>query len=683
MHAHHIKIGIDVGGTFTDFVLVESASRIIHHKQPSTPQDPSQAVLDGFDAVVSRIGVRPEDVRVIAHGTTIGLNAIIQARGARTGLVVSRGNRDILQIGRCKIPDPLNIFSHPSPALVRREHVIESELRINRIGNCRPILDSDIDVLAGSFREHDVEAAAVVLTNAYLRPEVEVELADRLAERLGYSVTASCDIWPEIREYERAVVAVMNAYITPLMNRYLSSVEEGLAKRGFSGRLLITTSNGGILPVSLAYKRPVDTLLSGPAAGVVAAAHEARNRQQGGIITVDVGGTSSDMSVITDGQAESSNRAHISGYPMFMPVVSVSAIGAGGGSIVHVDDFGVLKVGPDSAGANPGPICYGRGGIQPTITDCYLVCGFLSPDQRLGGSVRLSIEAARKALALIGGRLGYDPSEAAEQTAWAAIRIATAKMATELRKGLAERGLDQNSYRLVPFGGAGPVQAALLAEEAGLKAVSIPSAPGTYCAMGAVTSDLKRDFARTIRKRLDGSLSSHLISVRDALLADARQWLEGERDIVRREVYEFKAAMRYQGQSYELWLSPDEDLFTRGDEAFIEAFHLLHQHQYGFSDSKAAVEIMLLQLTAIGQLDEVAVETSQSFTSPVADGTTRRVYFGQWMEAAVREREKLPPGTGLMGPAIISQRDTTSIIPIGWFGQIERNGTLVLMRNNA
>lgn len=685
-----IRIGVDVGGTFTDFVLIDPKTGRLHmHKEPSTPDDPARAVAAGFTAIVEQARVATGSVQLLAHGTTIGLNAIIQRRGARTALVVSPGHRDILELGRCKMRDPLNFFDAKERPLVPRSHVIETAFRLDARGrvSIRPTREA-IATLARSLRALNVDSVAIAITNAYLAPEVETAFAAALGRRLeGVSITTASGIWPEIREYERAMVGLMNAYIAPLMQRYFAAVESQLAARGFRGKLHITTSNGGTVSVATARERPIDTVLSGPAAGVVATARFADVFAERSAITVDMGGTSSDMAVVTDAEVEYSLRAHAGDFPLFMPVVSVSAIGAGGGSILKVDEFGVLKVGPESAGAYPGPACYDRGGGHAAVTDCYVVCGWISAGTRLAGQVALSGDLARGALDAIAERLGYTGPEAAERAAWAALKVATAKMAAELQKALAMRGIDPSGYALIPFGGAGPTQAAMLAAEARLDAIVVPKSPGTFCALGAVLADLKRDFSRTIRRTVsgDGSAAATLAGAAGELRAEARGWLDREVELLVDADYRVVADMRYAGQSYEIPVDLSHLVDGPPDDAALTyAFHREHARVYGFTDERAAAEITSLRVTANGRLAHADLASLRSEFPSTRSAPRRRIYFdGRWLDAAVVDRSTLVAGDAIRAPAVVEQPDTTTVVPDGWLARVDDHGNLVLHRERA
>ena len=414
------RVGIDVGGTFTDLVLADAATgALTFFKEPSVPDDPSTAVERGLQGIIARAGIAPDAIDLVVHGTTLGLNTIIQRKGATLALVVSRGNRDVLEIGRSRMPDSYDFRSQKEEPLVPRDMVFEIDARMTADGTIetRPA-QAEIEALAQTLVDRKVDAVAVMLLNAYVDGTLEREVAAALRDALpGVLVTESAALWPEIREFERALVATLNAYIHPQVDGYLARLRERMDAIDVKAPLYITASNGGTLGVESARNRPIDTILSGPATGVVAAARLAALGEQRKILTVDMGGTSCDMAVSLDGEPEYTTRTTIGDFPLILPVVNVSAIGAGGGSIVWVDNQGVLKVGPQSAGAAPGPVCYGRGGTEPTMTDCYLAAGYLRTDRFLGGRMTLDKDAAIQALAGIADRIELPGDDKAAQAA--------------------------------------------------------------------------------------------------------------------------------------------------------------------------------------------------------------------------------------------------------------------------
>jgi len=682
-----VRVGIDVGGTFTDFVLHDpAAGRLVFFKEPSTPDEPSRALLQGLNTLLTREGIAFDQVGALMHGTTIGLNAIIQRKGAKIGLIVSRGFRDILEIARCRMPSSFDLHADKETPLVPRERVVELNARLNSDGSVAASPDAaEIKALGEMLKAMDLDAAALVTLNGYLDPAFEEGLAAQIAEVSGLEISAAAVIWPEIREYERALVACLNAYIQPLMHRYFDGLIAGLSQMGVTAPVLVTASNGGSLSVASARARPVETVLSGPASGVMAAvrlaeaARTAGDLSGQGIVTFDMGGTSSDIAIAGGATPELATRTDIGGLPLVLPVVDVSAIGAGGGSVVWVDPHGLLKVGPQSAGAAPGPVCYGRGGTAPAVTDCYLTLGYIDPAGFLGGRMQLDAAAAEAALAQIGAKLGYEgsPRDVAARTAEGALAVTTAGMASALYKTLAERGLDPRGFALMPFGGAGPTHASRLAEETGIRHVIVPPAAGTFCAQGAAGADLRRDFVRSFRLDVTPDLTAPLSAAFAALEGEAALWLDAENGTARPRRFERAADMRYHGQAYELRVRLDGDLSA---EAARAAFEAEHKRIYGFADPEGRIAIGTIRLAAIGPADPLLPPKLTSGAEAAPKGH-RPLWLGdRWHEAAVWRRAALAPGVCLSGPAVIEQDDTTTILLPGWTARVDEAGNLHLER---
>jgi N-methylhydantoinase A len=680
------RVGIDVGGTFTDFVLSDGrGARLIYYKEPSTPDDPARAVVQGLSNLVAKAGCATSEIDLVMHGTTIGLNAIIQRMGARIGLLVSTGFRDILEIARSRMPSSFDFHATKEEPLVPRDGVFEIDARFNSKGHptCMPN-DRALDELAERIIAAKLDAVALVVLNGYANPDAEAKLADDLAQRLdGVGIVSAAKIWPEMREYERTLVACLNAYIQPLMQRYYERLGHGIREIGASAQIFITASNGGSMSLESASARPVETVLSGPAAGVMAATRLATAAGVERIITFDMGGTSSDIAVSSAGVPEFATRTEIGGLPLVLPVVAVSAIGAGGGSIVWVDDHGVLKVGPRSAGADPGPVAYQRGGQEPTITDCYLATGLIDPTRFLGGRMMLDRGAAEAALASAGKRIGIDGAGAAERTAVGALSVATAGMATELFKTLAQRGLDPADFALMPFGGAGPTHANLLAEEAAIDHIVIPPSAGTFCALGAVSSDLRRDFVRSLRMELDATSVARLAATLRQLESEGRVWLQNEGDFAD-TVDIFRAVdMRYAGQAYELRVELGSISDEPSGEEVAEAFHREHERVYGFRDPSASIEITTARLAVIGRIPRIEHPRLPRGLEAPQPKAHRPIFLRNgWTEAAVFDRSALRAGHVLEGPAIVEQEDTTIVILPFWMSRMDEAGNLHLTRSD-
>lgn len=562
-------------------------------------------------------------------------------------------------------------------------HEIFQEGRVTADGRILSRPDPrEIAALAARLEAAGVAAVSVMLLHSYLHPAMEREVADRLREALpGVPVTESAQVWPERREFERVSVAVMNAYVHPLMDDYLERLSGRIAALGIAAPVYITASNGGTLSLATARERPVDTILSGPASGVAAAARLANAAEQERLVTFDMGGTSSDIAVAGPGEPEITTRTHVGGVPLMLPFVDVASIGAGAGSVVWVDAQGVLKVGPNSAGAEPGPVCYGRGGAEPTVTDCYLVLGLFDAEGFLGGRMALDRAAAERALAALAGRLGFAGGDRVERLAEAALRVATAGMATELHKALAERGEDPRQCTLMAFGGAGPVQANLLAEEARLTAIAVPPAPGTFCAMGAVLADVKRDYVCSQVLRLDGG--AQVIDALEAMFrdleAEAEAWIGSEGVLAGTPRFAARADMRYAGQAFELPVLIPDDLRRRPEAgAIAELFHREHERIYDFRDLDSGVEVTTARIRVTGRLPPLALPRLREGRGAGPVGRRRVFHAGTVHEAAVYRRPDLGHGDAIAGPAIVEQEDSTTWILPGWQARVDPIGNLLI-----
>ena len=681
------RVGVDVGGTFTDFVLADSSSdTLTRFKVPSVPDDPSLSVERGLPALIERAGVAAEDIGLIVHGTTLLINAIIQRRGAKVGLVVSRGNRSVLEIGRANLAHTQDFTLKKEEPLVPRDLILETSARVLADGTVRtPVADAELALIAERVKTDGIEAVAVQLLNSYMHPALEHEVAEGLRSRLnGVPVTESAIIWPELGEFERALIAIMNAYVQPIMDDYLTRLVARVKAAGVGAPIYITASNGGTVSVETARARPIDTVLSGPASGVVAALRAARAVGRGDLITVDMGGTSCDVSVVQDGEPSFTTDAHVGALPLMVPVLDVSAIGAGGGSVIWVDPQGVLKIGPHSAGADPGPVCYGRGGTEPTLTDCYLILGIIHPDHFLGGRMRLDEGRARAALDGVGTRIGLeDAPDRAVKAAAAALDVASAVMAAELQKRAARRGENPADFSLMAFGGAGPTHANLLADEVDIECVIVPPASSTFCALGAILADVKRDYVRSrhIRLRDGRAAEAALAQVFQDLEDEAAAWLAAEGEILGEAEFAATLEMRYEGQSFDLAVDLPRALARRPQAAVIaERFHEGHEKLYGFRDLESDAEITTERLRVTGRMPPVSMPEIDTGPTP-SPVDRRRVYHqGAALDVPVFQRSRLLCDAVVGGPAIVEQEDSTTWILLGWQAVVDRIGNLILTR---
>ena len=676
-------LGIDIGGTFTDFALFDTRTgELLGLKVPSTPPEFAEGVRVGLDRLADEHGVDLREIGAVVHGTTIAVNTLIQRTGARLGLLVTEGFRDVLELQRLRLPNPFDLDgSRPLP-LIPRARVAEVRERLRADGSVDTPLDE------GSVRDavrrlagQNVEGLVISLLHAYRDPAHE-RRARTIAEAAapGVPVSISADVWPQAREYERTALAALDAYVQPKVRRYLEGFEQALAARGVPATPHVTKSNGGIMPVAAARAQTVATLLSGPASGVIGAAYVAGRAGLPNVITLDVGGTSADMAVVEGGRPRSSTSEHIGGVPVMMPVVGVTAIGAGGGSVAWVDEVGLPKVGPQSTGAHPGPACYGRGGKDPTLTDAFLVSGFLDPERFLGGRMPLHRALAEEAIARFAGPLGMTPDEAAESV----VRVAVSNMYAEFTKILSRAAVDPRDFALVAFGGAGPVVGALVAREVGIATVFVPRSPGTLCALGAISADIVNDAVRTVHVRVDAApLAAAALSEQyDALRAELADWLARHGAGAGAATFRPAADMRYVGQSYEIevpvepaWLVPG------GEAAILPAFHRAHERAFGHADRQAPAEIVNLRVQLRAGRPRVPLAEVPASAAALAPRATRRIWLdGRPTQAQVFDRASLGPGARLAGPAIIEQADTTVLVPTGHVGDVDRFGNLLLRR---
>jgi len=687
------RIGIDVGGTFTDLVAVPGdgvswdLGGALAHKVPSTPDDPSEGVGIGLAQLLDRGvdgGIDAGAVVAVTHGTTIGLNAILQGRVARAALVTSRGHRDVLQIARARMPRSFDLHASPPPPIVPRGHVLEVEHRFTPDGV--PLAGAPPSVeLVERLRRIDPEVVVVSLLGGYAAPAGERALAERLAAELDVPVTSAANVWPQVGEYERTTLALLDAQITPLMTGYFTALRERLRLLHVDARLYISTSNGGSVSIDEAIRRPIQTVLSGPAAGVSAAASSWPGLN---MVTVDMGGTSSDIGVLRGGRPVLSTTATIGPHPIMMPVVEVSAIGAGGGSVVWGDRGGarpVLRVGPESVGADPGPAGYGLGGTRAALTDAYVHAGVIDPAAFLGGAFPLKPDLSTAALAAVADEAD---SVDADRTVDAALRVATAGMAARLRTVLAAHGDVPATFTFVAFGGAGGTHVALLAEDVGVGRVLVPAAAGTFCALGAAIAPLRRDMARTVRIAVDVTGRDELARAAAGIAGESRAWLRAQEPDATGTIT-LSADVRYAGQPTTLEVVLAEvsagadpgppDLDTDLDIAAIRRrFDAEHRRVHGFADAAAAVRVETVRASVTADLGEVRPgRAGGGFTGGVErdiryDGAVRRATVHRFGPDGDRDR--------ITGPAVVERPDTTVLVPAGWSATCDDAGTLHLVR---
>ena len=664
-------IGVDVGGTFTDLYAFEPATRrIVVHKVPSTPADPSLAIIAGLEALASRHGVDLGRMERFAHGTTVATNALIQRRGGRLALITTKGFRDLLEIGRQIRPHVYDIQNDFPPPLVARERRLEAAERVGSRGEViAGLTDTEIDNVVAELGGLDVDGVAICLLFSFLNPDHERRLAEAISARLpDLHVSASYEVQPEFREYERMSTTVLNAYLQPQVTRYMERLGKSVAGLNSEAAIGINQSSGGLMSIERASHFPVRTALSGPAAGVVGAAHVARLAETPDAITFDMGGTSTDVCLVRDAKAEMTFGREVAGFPVRLPAIDIHTIGAGGGSIAWFGPDGLLKVGPQSAGAVPGPACYGKGGTEPTVSDANVVLGRL-PTTLLGGDMQLDADAARRAIEPIAERLGMT----CEEAALGIVRIVNANMMRAIRAVSIERGHDPRPFVLMPFGGAGALHAVDLASELAMRAILIPPSPGILCAEGLVAADLKESFVATCRSPLAGDLA-HVRAELERLDDMARAWWRTERIPGNDARSQLVVDMRYIGQNYELGVPVPEaqGLTLPSLDTLARLFHAEHERSYGHYDPDAPIEIVNLRVTAIGRLPDIGRATFNGKPETAHRGH-RPVWFSadRAVEADVWWRPDLAPGTTIDGPAIVEQLDATIPIPPGFKARVD------------
>jgi len=676
------RIAVDVGGTFTDLVLARDRTGEIHiAKVRTTPADPAEGLILGVRRLLAEAHADPRDVTHLLFASTVATNAVLQLSGARIGLLVTKGFRHILEIGRANIPGRLtNELTYRRPErLVPLERIQEVDERCLADGSVlRPLDERAARDAIRALVVADVECIAVSLLHSYVNPVHERRIRDLAAELAPHTpVTLSSDVLPEYREYERTMTTVLNAYVMPVMARAVRGIEWRLREDGLAPALAVVRSDGGLMSADAVVRQPVNTVLSGPAAGVGGAAFVARLAGYPNAISLDMGGTSTDVSLAAGGTARLRAEASVGEYPVKVPITDVVTIGAGGGSIAHVSSTGALHVGPRSAGAEPGPVCYDRGGTEVTVTDANLVLGRL-PVSLVDGTVALNIDRAHAALAALARRIGMDPVACAAGI----LRIANEKMLGALRVVSVQRGYDPRDFVLLPFGGAGPMHSGDLCRLLGIRTAVIPASPGVLSAMGAMVSDIACVFGRTRIEAVAQLTFDEVNDVLAALATVARTWLDAERVPSRDQVLLSTADLRYIGQASEVAVSVTTPLTPEALATALEAFHAEHRRLYGFDwRAQVPVEMVALKVTGRGRVapPRPAVPDREAGEAEAARTGTRSVYFdGGFVETPWYQRRRLAPGASVAGPAVVEQLDATTVILPGQVARVDRHLNLIV-----
>ena len=654
-----LHVGVDVGGTFTDLVALGDRG-IVTAKVPSTPADQSEGVMN----CLAEAGIDGSDVTSFAHGMTVATNALLERRGARTALITTEGFRDVIEIGRQDRPSLYDLTVDRPPQLVPRDLRITVRERVGPDGVVVDLDEASLDEVIRLLEEQEVEAVAVCLLFSFAYPDHESRIARALREALdGVHVSVSSEVLPEFREYERFSTTVADAYLGPKLGLYLSALSRKTSDAGIEPPLVMQSS-GGVLDLDTAGRRAAACVLSGPAAGVVGAAYVASLSGRGDVLTFDMGGTSTDVAAVIDGVVQTTTESVVAEVPIKFPMVDVVSVSAGGGSIAWLDDGGAVRVGPRSAGADPGPVAYGRGGTEATVTDANVVMGFIAHNATLGGSVVIDGRSAREAIEALAEPAGLSTMEAAQGV----IDVANAEMVRALRVVSVERGLDAREFVLVAFGGAGPLHACALAEQLGIEEIFVPHAGGILSALGLAIADLRRDYVQPMIERLDDVDGNDLDQNFSDMESEARSELEEPQ--LQRAV-----DMRYAGQSFELTIDATDM------EAIEKRFHGAHEQRYGYQSTDAGIELVALRLTASVERPKPHLEAG-SPSDEATIGTRDACFDGEVTEAAVLARDRMGAGSTVAGPAIVEFREATCVVRPGWKGEIDATGTLILERKS-
>ncbi len=673
-----VRIAVDIGGTFTDLQILDARDgRVVAWKTPTTPADPSEGLLTGVREAAARFGFALSDVGLLLHGTTIATNAVLERKLAHGVLLTTAGFEDVLEITRHVRRDIYGLAPDPFPCLIARDRRLGVAERIRADGSVERALDL-ADTLE-RLRPLAPEAVAICLLHAYANPAHERALRDAIAgEMPGVPVSLSCDISPEIREYERSSTTVLNALLVPVVRGYIERLRARLGQDGFDPRVFLVQSNGGVCSLETAAEQPARLLLSGPSGGALAAARIAQELARPNLVAVDMGGTSYDVSVVQGGAVSVVTQGEIDGLPVRLPMVEMRTIGAGGGSLARVQPGGRLTVGPLSAGARPGPVAYARGGTEPTVTDANLFTGRLDAAFFLGGAMTLDMDATAAALARLGAALGL----AAEDAAEGVLTLTNANLAAAVRLSLFEKGLHPRDFALLSFGGAGGLHATEVADEMGIGEVIFPRDPGTLSAYGILFSDLKQDIARSRLFTLGEAALPGIAALLAELRAEATARLAREGVAAELSV---GADMRYHGQAFEL-LVPWGDV-AAPDAAALAAlaarFHAQHRQRFSYAAEDEAVEIVTLRVTATGRLPRPEPALPARAARAAVKGTRRLYARGAWHQAVVWDREALGPDDIIEGPAIIEEAFATHSIARGWTARLGAAGAIIARRDAA
>jgi N-methylhydantoinase A len=672
------RLGVDVGGTFTDLMLVRDEDGASHRvKTPSTPADPSQGVLVGVKRILAESGASPAEVMSIMHGTTVATNAVLESKGARVGLITTEGFGQILHLARSQTPGPLAgwmIMIKPDPPAAL-EDTREAHERMSAKGEVvKPVDPAQIRAIVTDLVESGAESLTVSLINSYANDAHEKQIGAIIQELYpGFPVTLSSDVLPEFREYERTVTACMNSYVRPKVGGYLRNLSRSLAEQGVAGALNILRSDAGLMTSEVTQEKPVYGILSGPAGGVAGALEVAKRAGYKDILVFDMGGTSTDVALCQNGQPGLARETELGHFRVKVPSVNVHSVGAGGGSIAHVPEIThALRVGPESAGADPGPACYGKGGDRPAVSDANVVVGHLPP-KILGGEMVLDVGAAETAVKTVGDALGLDVHQAASGI----LDIVNENMAGALRLVSVQRGYDPRDFALVAFGGAGPMHANAVADLMGSFPVIVPPAPGVLCAEGDLVADFREEFSRTFIRTVESVETGEVVDILINLGKEATAWLEREGIENDRRELTYNVDVRYYRQGYEIPVEVGlAELTEGGMELLVRRFNELHEQFYGYRMEGTACEMVNLRAVGVGKVPAPPVReegVAESADPSAAFVEEHKIYReGEWIPAKIYDRDKLKTGNKVAGPAVITEFDSTTVVLPGYTAEIDR-----------
>lgn len=674
-----LRIGVDIGGSFTDFAVFNEASGTLHSlKVFSRPDDPGQEVLQGIQELEKRYGIDPADIHYFTHGTTVGVNAVVQKKGAKLGLITNRYFEDVLALGRLKTPDMYSLHSLRPEPLIARENVFGIDGRLDATGKVlAPIETQSVLAAIEGLRDAGCEGVVIALLHAYRNPAHEKQVQQLIEAAIpGFFVCCSSDVWPTIREFERTQTAVIGAYVQPRVSHYLGALQQALTQAGVTAELKVTKSNGGVMSAERGKAECVQMILSGTASGVMGAAWVARQCGRENVMSLDIGGTTADVALIVNGEAQYDTGEYIGDYQIHIPSVSVTSIGDGGGSVARVDEFGVLKVGPESAGSTPGPVCYGRGGTQPTITDAFVSLGILGQAKLGYNAVNVDVAAAKAAIGALADRLG----QSVEATAESIINVSVSGMYAGISRLVSRFGIDPRAFSLMPFGGAGPMMACYLARAMHMREVLVPLTPGVLSALGGLVADVKNDFVRIIYGDLTAESLPRLEAEYQQLEQQARKWLSHEVSDTRQGQLSLSAEMRYKGQSFEIATPLQRDDLANGNLSSLrEAFHAQHHHLYAYSDRDAQIQVVSLRLVVSMPTPKPQLEPlPHSNAAPIPAEHIDVWMSGRYLTVPLYQREQLAGGQQFSGPAVITQSDTTVAVLPDFHARVDALGNLIL-----